>query len=121
MVEDARIRCYLNDRLYIDYKPLTPEPLFETASIDANGDIILKFVNTTSTTLDINVALDNININEYNLMASVTTLSSENLTDTNSFENPDLIAPVTSTLTVDSTFVYEAPGYSVSIIRIPHK
>jgi alpha-L-arabinofuranosidase len=120
VVEDTRIRCYLNDRLYIDYEPLTPEPLFETASIDANGDIILKFVNTTSTTIDINVALSNINLSQYSSSASVTTLSSENLTDTNSFENPDLIIPVASTLTVDSTFLYEAPGYSVSIIRIPH-
>ena len=120
VVEDARIRCYLDGKLYIDYKPVQPEPLFETASIDANGDIILKFVNTTANVIDINVALANINLSQYNTKASVTTLASENLTDTNSFENPELIAPVASLLYVDSTFTYEAPAYSVSIIRIPH-
>ena len=121
VVEDSRIRCYLNDRLYIDYQPLKPEPLFETASIDANGDIILKLINTTDQMIDINVALQNVDLSQYNTTASVTTLASENLSATNTFENPDLITPVNSTLPVDTTFVYTAPGYSVSILRIPHK
>ena len=121
IVEDSRIRCYLNDRLYVDYEPVEPEPLFETASIDANGDIILKFVNTTDQIIDIEVALKNVDLSQYNTTASVTTLASEELSATNTFENPDLITPVDSSLQVDSTFVYEAPCYSVSIIRIPHK
>ena len=121
VVEDSRIRCYLNDRLYVDYEPVKPEPLFETASIDANGDIILKLVNTTNQIIDISVALKDVDLSQYNTTASVTTLTAEDLSDTNTFDNPDHIAPVASILTVDSTFVYESPGYSVSIIRIPHK
>ena len=121
VVEDQRICCYLDGKLYIDYKPATATPLYETASIDANGDIILKFVNTTSHIMDINVALQNIDLSQYNTTASVVSLSSGSLADVNSFNEPDLIAPVEGTLTIDSTFIYEAPGYSVSIIRIPHK
>ncbi len=121
VVTDDNIKCYLNDRLYVDYIPTYQEPIYDTASIDANGDIILKLINTTDILTDIHVSLDNIDMTQYSTTATVTVLAAQNRGDENTFDNPNLISPVDSTLSVDSTFVYESPAYSLTIVRIPHK
>ncbi len=121
VVNDDSIQCYLGKTLYFEYEPVVAEPLYETTSIDANGDIILKFVNPTEYIMDINVALSNFDLTQYDTTAIVTTLSSDRLSAVNEFGASNNVAPEDSTLTIDSDFIYEAPSYSVSIIRIPHK
>lgn len=119
VVENNNIKCYIDDKLYIDYTQETPESIYETTSIDANGDIIMKFVNVTESDIDIAVTLDSIDMNSYSSQAAVTVLKGENLSDVNSFEEPDKISPTEETLEVSEAFTYKAPKYSISIIRIP--
>ena len=121
VVKGNNIKCYLDNVLYINYEPATPDPLYETASIDANGDIIMKFVNPTEYIMDINISLKDIDLSKYNTSAIVTTLAADGLGAQNSFGAPDAIHPTEDTIPADDNFVYEAPSYSVTIIRIPHK
>lgn len=121
VVNGDNIKCYLNNALYIDYTPATAEPLYETTSIASNGDIIMKFVNPTEYIMDINIALKDIDMSKYDNIAVVTTLAADGPGAQNSFGSPDTITPEDSTITVDDKFVYEAPQYSVTIIRICHK
>lgn len=121
VVNGDNIKCYIDNTLYVDYTKQAPEPVYETTSIDENGDIIIKFVNTTEHWVDMNITLDNIDMSNYETTAPVTTLSSGETTDENSFKEPDKIVPVESTVSVSDNFCYQLPEYSVTIIRIPCK
>lgn len=121
VVNNENIECYLNDKLYIDYKPATAQPLYETTSIDANGDIIVKFVNPTEYVMDIHITLNHLDMTQYETTAVVTTLASDRLMASNSTGIPNAVTPEESALTINEEFTYEAPKYSVTIIRIPHR
>lgn len=117
-VNGNNIRCYMNDMLYVDYTYESSEALYETASVDENGDIILKLVNVYDGEVDIDITLEDIDMNRYENTAMVTVLSGENLSDVNSFEEPEKMVPVESSVEVSGNFTYTAPAYSVNIIRI---
>ncbi len=119
VVSGDNIKCYIDDKLYVDYTKQAPQPLYETTSMDENGDIILKFVNTTEYVADINISLTNADLKDYDTTALVTTLAGEDTGAENTFKDPYKIAPVESTVTVSENFTYSAPKYSVTIIRIP--
>ena len=121
IVDGCNVKCYIDDSHYVDYTYETADSLYETASVDANGDIILKLVNATEEPLTIQTVLDNFKESDYDTSAAVTTLSGEDLGASNSFDEPEKMVPVESTLTISENFTYEAPAYSVSILRIPAK
>lgn len=118
VVDDNNIKCYIDDALYIDYTQEVTASLYETASIDENGDIILKFVNSSEQTIDINAALNGVDMSGYSANASVLVLKGDSLNAINSFDEPEKMIPVESSLDVGGKFTYKAPAYSVSIIRI---
>jgi len=121
VVEDDHITGYLNDMKYLDYTVQTPDSLYETASLDANGDLILKLINTTDTIGYISTSLKDFDSSAYETTAEVTTLSGESMGAANTFDAPDKMVPVTGTLEIGAVFTYEAPKYSLSIIRIKKK
>lgn len=121
IVDGNHVEGYLNDTKYLDYEYKAPEALYESANIDVNGDLIIKLVNPTGQTIPVNTALDGFASDQYAEKASVTVLSGDSLSAVNSFEEPEKIVPVTSELAVGGAFVYEAPSYSLTVIRIPAK
>ncbi len=121
VVEGNNVKCYIDDALYVDYTQEAVDPLYETTSIDENGDIIIKFVNVSENDIEINTSITDMNISEYDTEAVLTLLSGDDLGLQNSFEEPEKVAPVESSLTVGESFTYNAPKYSVSIIRIKKK
>lgn len=121
VVDGNHIMGYLNDMKYLDYTVEAPSSLYETASVDANGDIILKIVNPTDTTAYFSTTLKDFDASAYECMAELTTLAGETLGSTNTYETPDKMVPVTGTLEIAPEFNYEAPKYSLSIIRIRKK
>ena len=62
--------------------------------------------------------LDNFDSDAYDNTASITTLSGEDLSMVNDFSNPTAVAPVETSMDISSKFKYEAPKYSVTVIRI---
>lgn len=121
VVEDNNIKCYIDDTLYVDYTQEAPESIYETSSVDEDGNIILKFVNVTGEAIDIDVTLENIDMGDFDTTASVTVLNGENLSDVNSFEEPEKISLKEETAEVSENFTYTAPKYSVSIIVVSKK
>ena len=121
VVSGDNIKCYIDDKLYVNYTQENPSSLYETASVDANGDIIIKLVNPTGLTAEMNVTLKDVDMSQYDTGAKVITLTGEALTDANTFEKQDVIVPVESTVTVSEAFEYSLPKYSVTVMRIKKK
>lgn len=121
VVDGTNIKCYIDDILYIDYTQETPSTLYETTSIDDNGDIIIKYVNISDRDIDIDTLITNIDFTNYQDKATLTLLTGDKLSATNSFKHENNIVPVISEIDVSDNFTYTAPSYSVSIIRITAK
>lgn len=110
-VEDHRIRTWVNGILYNDAVDRLPEleELYVTASVDRNSDrTILKAVNLTGEAKEVQLILDGAVKNA----VTVTCLKGCGLDETNSFENPDNIAPQTEHISVDKN--------EMSYIFVPH-
>ena len=121
VVSGDNIKCYIDDKLYVNYTQENPSSLYETASVDAKGDIIIKLVNPTGLAANMSVALKDVDMSQYDTNASVITLAGESLTDANKFEKQDVIVPVESTVTVSGEFEYQLPKYSVTVMRVKKK
>ena len=65
--------------------------------------------------------LEDIDMAQFNTTATTTVLKGEKLSDVNSYEEPEKMVPIESTIEISSQFIYKAPPYSVSIIRIGGK
>ena len=121
VVENSHIEGYLDDTKYLDYTYEAPESLYESANVDQNGDLIIKLVNPTDQAIAVNTRLEDFDPEKYESSAQVTVLSGDSLSAVNSFDEPDKMIPVESQLSVTDSFVYEAPAYSLTILRIPAK
>lgn len=119
VVEGSHIEGYLDDTKCLDYSYEAPESLYESANVDENGDIIIKLVNPTDQAIAVNIRLEDFDTEKYGSNAQVTVLSGDALSAVNSFDEPDKMVPSQSQLTVADSFVYEAPKYSLTILRIP--
>lgn len=119
VVDGNHVEGYLDDTKYLDYSYEAPKALYESANIDENGDIIIKLVNPTGQAIFVDTRLEGFTAEQYGESAQVTVLSGDSLGAVNSFEEPEKMIPVTSEMAIDGAFVYEAPAYSLTILRIP--
>jgi alpha-L-arabinofuranosidase len=115
VVKDNSILCYLNGSLMITYVVPTVESLYQVASQDEKGDLILKIVNVSKQPQDIHILLNNITLASDT--ATLTQLCATNKATMNTITDPQAITPVTSTFTLSPTSDYTAPPYSVTILR----
>jgi alpha-L-arabinofuranosidase len=111
-VRDRSLRCYLDGVLTNELTlPRIDTVLAISGRDEKTGDIIVKVVNTApeAATMQLRGAGD--------LVAgeTITTLTSSNPTDENSFEEPNKIVPVVKPLT---TMTPTLPAYSLSILRL---
>ena len=98
--------------------PAPPSPVHAVTTRDEKtGDILVKLVNGGKSAHAAVITLKNIG----KLMGkgSVTVLTGSGPLEENSFAQPTKIIPVTKPLTgVAPRFTYQAPPYSVSILRL---
>jgi alpha-L-arabinofuranosidase len=67
--------------------------LYASSVIDKNkGEIILKIANVSTRNVSLNYQLDGLKTGEYSL--SHTVFHQDKITDENTFENPNLVVPV---------------------------
>lgn len=118
VVEGGHVEGYLDDTKYLDYTYQAPMALYESASADENGDIIVKLVNPTDHGIMVDTLLEDFSADKYSGTAHVTVLSGDSLSAMNSFKEPEKMVPTTSELAVGASFTYEAPAYSLSVLRI---
>ncbi len=118
VVDGNHVEGYLDDTKYLDYTYQAPLALYESASVDDNGDIIIKLVNPTDHGISVDTRLEDFSADAYSDTAQVTVLSGDSLSAVNSFDEPEKMIPSTSEIDIGASFTYEAPAYSVSILRI---
>ncbi len=122
-VNGNRIRCYLDGVLVHDVEDkMEKKEIYANAVEDMNGDVILKVVNISGENKKINILLKGLSNESILPDAEITVLTSDNLKDENSMDNPKKIFPQITTFNgVRNNFVYEFPKYSLTIIRIKKK
>ena len=102
-----------------DGKPLTgQDSLYASAVIDKNtNDVIIKIVNPSATAIVRNINLQG--AKKFATTGLLTVLKGDNLTEVNSFNQPNAIAPVESTITVKGKKIaFTAAPFSMSVIRV---
>jgi len=101
--------------------PATPQAtdnLYTSAVLDdRTHSLVLKVVSNSATPRQATIRLDGLTTTG---TAKVTTLASADLGAENSFEHPDVVAPVDSTTPVNAgTLDVTLPAYSVTVYRVP--
>lgn len=116
VVSGNKIECYLDDKQLINYILPETEAVYQVSGLDDNGDLIVKLVNVSDTEQNILVQGDGL---VFAGKAELSLLAADEDTDLNTATNPELVSIKNSTLDVTNAFIYTAPRYSVSILRIP--
>jgi len=126
VAQGAHIQCYLKKEgdadyhLVHDFTDNMTYPAFDavTTREDATGDILVKVVNRSSSTLT-NTPITITNTGWPKAKATVTTLTSASDTDENTIANPTKVSPVQSQLTgLSLPFNYTIQPYSLTILRL---
>lgn len=109
---DESAKCYLDNVLIFEVSTPSAVTASVTEDTEAN-DLIIKVVNTGSTTLASTINITGMEVNQD---ASVTLLKG-NKTDRNSLTSPNTIKPVVSTMKVSNSFQLSLPPYSFQLLR----
>lgn len=119
VVQGRRIQCFLDDHLVHDETVPSRDRCFAEAGRDLrSGDWVLKIINTAPDAVATRVQLSGARLAQG--QGTITTLSSARLGDNNSLDDPRKVQPKTQPFTATgSTLAYEAPPYSLSILRWP--
>ena len=94
--------------------------IFTSTSYDKeSNELIIKVVNTSGESKEVNINLDGASVEE---KATVEYVTSNSLTDENSFENPEKVSIKTKEIdNVSSEFRFDSDKYSANVIRIKLK
>ncbi|MDF2588190.1 MAG: hypothetical protein K0S41_2031 [Anaerocolumna sp.] len=117
VVNPDKIECYLEDKLIHTVEKQQVYPIYQTVSKDEETkDIIIKIVNAgdkASVTINLNQAE---NLSNW---GTLQILTGNKKSIENTVLKQDNVIPINYNIEVSNNFSYEAPSYSVSIIRIP--
>lgn len=95
------------------------EVLYESASVDEEGDLILKVVNVSGEALPVEVMLEGADLSAYAPQAQVTVLSGSEEKAVNSRKNM-AVMPMESTMETGENFTRMVEPYSLTVIRYCH-
>lgn len=122
-VNGSAVKCYINDELYVDYdfgSPAQAETYTVVSACD-NGDIIVKFVNTTENAKTVAVDIKNAEVNSTAVVNQVAGDSLENDNVLGADESTHLTMQEFNLDGVSKQFNYTIPAYSVTSIRLTTK
>ncbi len=113
-----RIRCYLDGQLIHDTTAPATERFYAVAGRDeSSGDIVIKASNAAGE--PVTATLNLRGVNELKPAGAVTVLTSSQLSDNNSLDEPRRVAPVETRLNVTGReFPHEFPAHSFSLLRL---
>lgn len=115
----STIRTYLDDKLIQEVNDQSSVgPLFQTASRDlATGDLIVKVVNSGDRVEQTIISFAG--LATQNIEGTALVLKSEDLSDENSFTEPNKVAPITQKVNVENgSLEFSFPKYSVTVLRL---
>lgn len=116
-----RIRCYLDGALIHDATAPATEHFYATAGRDeASGDLVVKAINTAAEPVVARLTLQG--MDSVKAAATVTVLTSEDLSDNNSLDEPMRVTPAESRVNAAAgEFPHEFPARSLTVLRIRTK
>ncbi|WP_340115034.1 alpha-L-arabinofuranosidase C-terminal domain-containing protein [Maribellus mangrovi] len=113
-ITESLSEFYIDDELIFELAPPDGPATASLVRDNETNEYILKVVNSSNTALDATINFDN--TFPFTATADLTVLTGASGAR-NSMENPNVIAPVKSTITVSDNFVYQMPAYSFSLMR----
>ncbi len=113
-----RIRCYLDGTMIHDATAPATEHFYATAGRDEpSGDLIVKAINTAAEPVVARMILQG--LDSVKPEATVTILTSENLSDNNSLDEPTRVTPAERRVNAAAAgFTHEFPARSLTVLRI---
>ncbi len=115
VVSERRIECYLDGQRKVNYVIPEVSSLYQVSGIDENGDLIVKLVNVSGIEQKVLIQGDHV---AFSGTAYLSVLAGNTLSDMNNAVKTDYINIENSTLEVRNGFIYTAPKYSVTVIRV---
>ena len=118
-VEGRKIRTYIDGVLMNETEDKLPilKDLYYTASIENNGDYIVKMVNVKENPITFTLTLEG--QENTNFKGSRYMMSGYGLDDMNSFEEPKKISPVQEAAVLSNgTGEITLPGHSIAVLRL---
>lgn len=112
----SRVKCYMDDVLMHDVTLPVYRKVYVSSNIDDEaGRLYLKMVNPGDSTLSASVTLQHASITD----GKAVVLTSGSELDENTLENPTLVSPQETALSVSGQdFTYTLPPYSVNILSL---
>ena len=121
-VLDTCVKCYLDDKLMIDYDLSDVEQAesYQVVSTDETGDIIVKLVNETGA--EKTYAIDITDAGDLEDTADVDLVAGKSLADDNILGREEVVTMESSQISgITSQFNYTVPAYSVTVLRLHRK
>ena len=117
-LQDAHIRCYLDDKLIQTIEDRPPARFaVEAVSVAKTGEIILRAVNGENTPQPLTIDLAGLSATP--LAGTATILTSAALADENTLDRPTAVSPKEQPFHAASpTFDYEFPPRSLTMLRL---
>jgi alpha-L-arabinofuranosidase len=117
-LQGNRIKCYLDGQLIHDVVYPELKPLFASASrVQDTGEVVLKVVNVSASDLTTAVTLNG--VSTVQSPGTQIILTSQNVTDENSFAEPTKVSPATTTIDVEQpAFQHVFPADSLTVLRL---
>lgn len=117
-VSGRSVKAYLDGELVTQFTDTTSnEDVHQVVTRDREtGDTLVKLVNSSAETIRTDVRVEGAPVSG---TGTVTELTAESLTATNSMADPENVVPVTRTSErLGNAFTYDAPAHSVTVIRL---
>ncbi|MGW6129548.1 alpha-L-arabinofuranosidase C-terminal domain-containing protein [Cellulomonas sp. NPDC055163] len=117
-VTGRTVKAYLDGELVTEFTDTTSdEDVHQVVTRDREtGDTIVKLVNSSAETIRTDVTVEGAPVAE---TGTITELTAESLTATNTMADPENVVPVTRTSErLGNAFTYDAPAHSVTVIRL---
>lgn len=111
----------LDGEISLDFTPMsTPHQFVSAGMANKNSELIVKVVNRDAGIYEPDIHIEGLDNKRHDCM--VTTISAENDTEENSFENPENIYPDSSSIKLNGQdFKYQFKPFSYTILRIKVK
>lgn len=121
-LENDRIRCYLDNKLIHDVLDNGgAAPIAAVSGLDRRtGEVVVKIANTSADTQDATISLAGLKPGKVPMSATV--LTSASPSDENTLDEPNRVAPRTTTgVETVPEFKRQIPPYSVTVLRLKVK
>jgi len=119
-VSGDTIRYYLDNKVKSTYLSTTPKKyVYTSCTVDSTrGDIYWKAINYNDSEKNCIVQFQNLPPNS-KFIGTVETMSNANLNKENTINEPNAVAPITTSFNLDDTnFEYTFPAHSLSVFHI---